>query len=433
MNKKYNSRSKKELIKLLQKRDDEIETLENKVCCLEKSLLAYENAHTPSSKQRFKKMPVKKSGKLGAPKGHPKYERKKPKPDITIEYTEENCVHCNEKLKAPTEIRSFIEEEIPEPLPLKIINHKVCCYVCQKCGKKIIAKNNAPKGCFGKNVQSHVALLKFEDRLPLRKVESSLSRHYGITITNTGIYGITKRVANKLKFPYYDIIKSVRSTEIVYIDETQYKLNGKTWWLWTFVCKDAVLFVIRKSRNEKVIEEILGKKFKGIIVSDGWIAYKKFAEILQRCWAHILRECDFLEEKYKDFNFKNKQIHNLFNRICKIRKNPPPEDKRRILQREMKKKLEFISRSMLTDRRFKKLGIKILNGLDSWFTCVVHIDVEPTNNFAEQALRELIVQRKIMGGLISEKGAVILETVSTCLASWKKQDKPLFKTLKSYL
>jgi len=63
----------------------------------------------------------------------------------------------------------------------------------------------------------------------------------------------------------------------------------------------------------------------------------------------------------------------------------------------------------------------------------VHTAVEPTNNFAEQALRELIVQRKIMGGLRLEDGAVVLERVSTCLASWKKQKKPLFETLRSYL
>ena len=104
-----------------------------------------------------------------------------------------------------------------------------------------------------------------------------------------------------------------------------------------------------------------------------------------------------LEDKYKDFNFKNKQIHDLFVEICKIREKPPPDDKRVSLQQKMKKKLEFIARNMSGDYRFRKLGRKILNGLDAWFTCVFHTDVEPTNNFAEQALRELIVQRKITG------------------------------------
>ena len=106
---------------------------------------------------------------------------------------------------------------------------------------------------------------------------------------------------------------------------------------------------------------------------------------------------------------------------------------RKLLQAEMKKRLEHIAHNMLSDYRFRKLGNKILNGINAWFTCVVYIDVEPTNNFAEQALRELIVQRKIMGGLRSEDGAIAMEKITTCLASWKKQEKPLFETLKSYL
>lgn len=372
-------------------------------------------------------------GKLGAKKGHPKYERSKPIPTLTVEYSEDECPHCSAKLNSPTETKSIIEEEIPEPQPLKITEHKINSYVCPQCYKRVVAKNKAPRGCFGKNVQTHVALLKFEDRLPLRKVENSLNRNHKLKITNTGIYGITKQVARKLDKTNQDIIKEIRSAKIIYVDETQYKLNGLTWWLWTFVCEDCILFVIRKSRCKKVLEEVLGKRFRGIIVSDGWIVYSTFAETLQRCWAHLLRECDALEDKHKDFNFKNKQIHDLFVEICKIREEIPPDGKRIILQQEMRKRLEFIAKNMLGNYRFRKLGRKILNGLDAWFTCVFYTLVEPTNNFAEQALRELIVQRKIMGGLRSKDGAFVLERITTCLASWKKQGKPLFETLRSCL
>ncbi|MFH1425484.1 MAG: IS66 family transposase [archaeon] len=368
-------------------------------------------------------------GKLGAEKGHEKWTRKQPEPNEFIDWKETNCPNCRSELAGPYKIEKRIEEEIPNPRRIRVIEHSIHHYQCACCNKHIVARNKVPKSRFGKNVQSRVALLKFEDRLPLRKVETSLDRHYKLSITNPGIYGLTKQVAKKLSEPYYEIIKDVRSANIVYVDETKYKLNGKTWWLWTFVHENGVLFVIRKSRHKKVIEEILGKQFMGIIVSDGWVAYKTFAEILQRCWAHLLRECDRLEDNHNDFNFKNEQIHNLFKEIQKVREDPPPENQRRIIQKEMKDRLEFIARNMLGNYRFKKLGTKILNGLDSWFTCVVHTLVEPTNNFAEQALRELIVQRKIMGGLRSEDGAVILERTATCINTWKKQRRPLFETL----
>ena len=42
---------------------------------------------------------------------------------------------------------------------------------------------------------------------------------------------------------------------------------------------------------------------------------------------------------------------------------------------------------------------KISNGFEYWFTFVRHSDVEPTNNRAERALREHVVQRKIIGTL----------------------------------
>jgi hypothetical protein len=53
----------------------------------------------------------------------------------------------------------------------------------------------------------------------------------------------------------------------------------------------------------------------------------------------------------------------------------------------------------------------VKNGLGYWFTCLIHLFVEPTNNTAERALRELIVQRKIMGGLRREQGAHIMEVI----------------------
>ena len=71
-----------------------------------------------------------------------------------------------------------------------------------------------------KNVLTHVTLLKFDDRLPLRKTVSSLERHYGLTLTNVEVLKITNRVANKLAIPYKLLIKKIREAKVVYVDET---------------------------------------------------------------------------------------------------------------------------------------------------------------------------------------------------------------------
>jgi len=422
--------------KLIALQAEKIKELEARIFELEKRLLAYENAHTPPSlkkKKRNKPSTKTNSKKIGSPKGHPKYIRKDPNPDESIIYSESICPHCSHALNKPFKTERILEEEIPEPTPIKVTEHLVNYYKCPSCNKTIIAKNNAPTGRFGKNAQAHISLLKYDDRLPIRKVAQSLERHYGLKISPSGIYKVTKRVSNNLKEPYYEVIKRIRGSKVLYIDETQYRLNGKTWWLWTFVSNHDTLFVIRKSRSKKVIEEILGKKFKGIISADGWSAYRQFTNVLQRCWAHLLRETKDMAEKHKDFLGFHKSISNLFSKILEIRKRPPPLKERKIIAEKMRLKLEQIIEQIEAYKVFRKLAVKIRNGLDHWFTTIEYLEVEPTNNNAERALRELIVQRKIMGGLKTQQGAQILEIISTMITSWKKQGLPVFQTLKSYL
>ncbi len=411
---------------------ERIEKLEEKNCLLERRLLAYENAHTPPSLQKKKRIPRESSGKLGAPKGHPKYEREEPEITETIRHSIDICPFCDSELNSK-EILESIEEEIPEMKQIKAIKHLIEWAICPNCKRRVVAKNNAPVDRFGPLLKSHITLLKHDDRLPLRKVESTLLRNHDFKITHTGIMKIIRGVAKKLKEPYYEIIKQIRSSKVVYIDETQYKLNGDTWWLWTFVCEDAVLFVIRKSRSKDVVEEILGKKFEGVIVCDGWKTYESFTNKLQRCWAHLMRESYHLKEKYSNFERYHEFLKKLFEKIKEIRLKPPGEEKRRRLAEEMRESLTRIVMDMRKNISFREFAEKIQNGMDYWFTCVEHLGVEPTNNYAEQALRELIVQRKIMGGLRSEKGAETLEIISTMIATWKKQDKPLLETMKSYI
>lgn len=413
--------------------EEENAFLKSKIEELAKRLLAYENPHTPPSLSKKKPPKKESSGKLGAKKGHPKWEREEPEPTGSVEYMEETCPHCNSKLGKPFRTERSIEEEIPEPQPIEVTEHLVNHYKCPKCKKHIIAENNTPVGRFGKNVLTHVTLLKFDDRLPLRKVVNSLERHYNLTLTNVGVLNITGKVAQKLQVPYKALIKRIRKAKVLYVDETKIKVDGVTYWIWTFVTERETFFVIRKSRAKKVIEEILGGVFEGVICCDGWTAYSQYTTKLQRCWAHLLREAKSLAEKYTEFEGFYASFKNLFGKIEKIRAKPPPLKKREKLKGNMEKEVEQIIGQMNAYQEFRKFATKVGNGLTYWFTCVIDLFVEPTNNNAERALRELVVQRKIIGGLRRERGAGIMETVMSMIMTWKKQERNLFSTMKSYL
>jgi hypothetical protein len=68
----------------------------------------------------------------------------------------------------------------------------------------------------------------------------------------------------------------------------------------------------------------------------------------------------------------------------------------------------------------------ICNGLGSWFTCLLYKGMEPTNNLAEQAIREHVVIRKIIGTFRSENGSQNYQYISSLLATWRLQGKSMF-------
>jgi hypothetical protein len=82
------------------------------------------------------------------------------------------------------------------------------------------------------------------------------------------------------------------------------------------------------------------------------------------------------------------------------------------------------------NEKAKKLVGKISNGFEYWFTFVVHPGIEPTNNRAERALREHVVQRKIVGTLRNSKGTSIHERIMTVLATWSQQRLNTFQVLR---
>ena len=219
----------------------------------------------------------------------------------------------------------------------------------------------------------------------------------------------------------------------MYVDETELKVDGVTYHLWTFVTETETVFAIRKSRGNGVLKEILGENYKGVVCCDGWTAYTTYSNNLQRCWAHLLREAKGLAEKYSIFAGFYESIKSIFQKIKKLREKPFSLKTREKWKEHLELEMTQVIEQMNGYKEFREFAGKIKNGLKHWFTCLIHLFVEPTNNNAERALRELIVQRKIIGGLRREKGARIMEVITSVIATTKIRQQPLFQTIKSYL
>jgi len=409
---------------LLKASVSEIEPLKAKIRELEARLAQYENAHTPPSlrrgRNRKKDRDESIKGKPGQKIGHKGVTRPYVTPNRQVEVTMDFCPDCGAKLGSPFRIDSKIVEEIPEPQPIIVTDYRISHYRCPCCRKEVAAKDSScpHEGKFGNNVIALATIFKYEDRLPHRKIHDAMMRSYGLKISPATILDLTRRAADAVRSEYDAILSKIRGAPIVYADETSISVQGEKHWIWTFTTPSETFFVIRKSRGMKVLMEVLTRRFKGIIVCDGWIPYARFTKHLQRCWAHLLRESKDIAEKFEEAIPLHNALKELYEILTTALENDPPPKVRKTLWKLAREALRHWIKKEYSIEKVQKFIGKINNGFNYWFTFVINPGVEPTNNRAERALRPNVVLRKILGTLRNYKGTSIHECIMTTLATW---------------
>jgi transposase len=417
--------------KLLQENED-----------LKNRLHYYENPHTPPSENTLKKQekeslqPDPLPKKRGAPNGHKGATRPKKQPEEFKDVINQKCEKCGSEniQKQEKSVEKVIEDLQPPPKP-KIIQYKLWEVKCLDCGHQSLSKDRdcPQKGNFGIFLIVYITMLKFHLRGVLRKIQDFLLFNDDFEISVKGIQDVLLRVGDSCKNEYYRKLEKIRSAKWRHIDETCVKVNGVKWWLWIFRTNDnETLVVIRKSRGKKVLEEILGKDHQGPDIVDGWPSYD-WISILQRCWAHLLREVDDVIEVSENGKKLSEEIHACFKSLKEFLARDPSMDERTTKKEEFEKELENIVAKYADCKELKKPLTYLKNGFGRWYTCILYPGMEPTNNLGEQAMREHVIMRKIIGCFRSEKGAENYQYIASLLATWRLQGKNGFEELEGLL
>jgi transposase len=403
---------------------------------LKRILIRYENPHTPSSRM----YPTRngdhtKSEKRfpGRPKGHKGSTRSRPKlPDIIKEPEKKcTCDHCGAPLREPAHVGHRFIEEISNPHPRQIIDFLEFEYKCPSCKGYILARHPdcPPDGIFGKNALIQATLMKFEERLPFEKICQQMESQFSLPLTPASALDITRRVSEYLRPEYGAILKRIKRARVVNVDETSEKVDGKNHWLWVFTTETDTFFAIRKSRGKKVLDEVLGSDFEGYLGCDGWKSYSNFSGRLQRCWAHLLREAEWLAEYCSEAKPLYLALKRLYADLAAALVGDPPLSERKKLQVAAIRRLRYWIQKDYESLEAKRFIGKVRNGVGHWFTFVVVPGLEATNNRAERALKESVVQRKIIGTFRNDKGIQIYETMMTLVATWKQRGLNPYKAM----
>jgi transposase len=162
----------------------------------------------------------------------------------------------------------------------------------------------APPAVFEKSfadvsVLAGLLIDKFTYHLPLYRQHQRLLQA-GVRLSRGTLTQWVQRAAELLEPIYYALLSSILQSLVLVMDETPVKagrrVKGKlhTGYFWPiYGDQEEIAFPFAASRAQAVVQEALGK-FCGVLVTDGYIVYERFAQTVNRlvhaqCWSHTRR------------------------------------------------------------------------------------------------------------------------------------------------
>jgi len=210
------------------------------------------------------------------------------------------------------------------------------------------------------------------------------------------------------------------------MDETGWREDGQNGYIWCLVTdtpQPVRYYEYHRSRSGEVAKAMLGG-FGGHLVTDFYAAYNQYSGRQQRCWVHLLRDLQALQEANEsdgEVVAWASGVKRLYHYATEQLATGPPAEERRQLSERLWQMVERFGLQYATmyGHPCCSLAKRLLRHQDELFQFVGHELVPADNNLAERALRPLVVQRKISGGSRSQAGSETRMKLASLFGTWQ--------------
>lgn len=350
--------------------------------------------------------------KPGQKKGHAGTRRRTPEHiDQTTDHTLDHCPDCGQRLGAPCREHHRIIEDLP-PVRPQAHQHRVNGYWCGHCRKIVTptVTHALPRATLGLQVLVYSAWLHYLLGVSVGNVARLLQVGFSFSVSAGGLTQAWSNLAARLEPYYRQIEQQVRESGVLHADETSWRVNGRTHWLWAFCSERLCYYLIDHRRSSAVVARVLGEVFDGILISDFYGAYNLVeAWAKQRCFFHLFTELIKVDKRnrhpsWRDFRRRLSRLLKDAMRLNTQRSALDPmvfaRRKRRLHQR-----LDQLIADPWNDADAQRLAKRLKNFRGELLTFLDHEGVSPTNNHAERQMRKPVAARKICQQNRSQQGA----------------------------
>jgi transposase len=360
----------------------------------------------PTIKPRGKKRPGAKQGHVGARRETPE------RIDWQVKHRADNCPDCGGRLKRCEETRVRYIEDIPDIQP-EVTEHTIHRDWCPKCRKKVEPPvvDALPGSQLGNRVLVLSAWLHYALGNTLGQIVEVFNFHLQMKLSAGGLVDMWYRLQAILFAWYEELQRQAIQSAVLHADETGWRVNGKTHWLWCFCTRDLTYYMIDRARGSPALRKFFVEEFSGTLVSDFWGAYNAVCcADRQMCLVHLLRELEHTE-KYKSpgdhWPAFAKKLRRLLGDAIRLWRRPaetPPEEYASRRAR-LSARLQELIDAEWNDAHAKRLVKRLRRHQHDLFTFLDQPDVPFDNNHAERCIRPAVILRKNSYGNRSQQGA----------------------------
>jgi transposase len=313
-------------------------------------------------------------------------------------------------LGKPAEHRRRLIEDIAQTTP-EITEHRIPRHWCSKCKKMVEppVPEALPGATFGHRLVALSAWLHYGLGVTLSQILSVFCYHLQFQLSRGGLMTAWHKLAALLQGWYLEIEEDIKASGVLHADETGWRLNGKSIWLWCFTSKQATYYMFDRSRGSPALSNFFKETFDGILVTDFWSAYRRVSCFdHQACLAHLFRELGKVGERNDsaEWTALANKLGRLLRDAIRLSKRDDLSDERFVAKRNrLVKRLENLLDWPCQDRDVQRLIKRLVRYRDSLLTFLYEENLPYDNNHAEREIRPAVIIRKNSQGNRSQKGA----------------------------
>jgi len=432
--------SKNDLVRLVLSMQERLEALERRVARGRKD--SSTSSKPPSSDIAKPPKPKSKKGgkkrKIGGQPGHKKHEQKPIPPedvDAHYEYSFAHCPCCGGSLKNSRRPARMKQQVDLVGRSVRVTEHEARAFWCPRCQSHHYAElpPEAASGFFGPRMKALVAYFKGACHMSYATIQVFLADVYRVPASTGYLTNVVLDVGMALGVPYEELLAVLPDAPVLNVDETGHKESGKKHWTWCFRAADYTVFKIEPSRGACVLEEVLGDAFGGVLGADYYSAYRSYMGEdvrVQFCMAHLIRDVRYLTT-LPDKVTKNygERVLKALKALFKIYHRREKMSPGRFLTQMEKAKQHLIKKALGAParREARNLAKRFKDHAESYFTFITEPGVDPTNNSAEQAIRFVVIDRRITQGTRGTNGQRWSERIWTTMATCAAQGRSTFQ------